>query len=963
MKKAITLLSFFTFLTMLAAQDHIVTLSGIAFSPNNLTINAGETVQWSNTGGTHNVNGSAATYPGNPEAFMSGGAMPAPWMFSHTFNTPGFYQYRCDPHFSLGMTGTITVTPAAANDVVITEINYNNPGTDSYEFIELYNKGTAAVQLEGWTFSSAIAYTFPSYSLAPGGFVVVANDSAAFATAFGFSPLGWNAASNNVLNNTGENIVLNDASGMVVDSVHYADMAPWPTGPDGFGPSLVLCDLNSDNGIPANWSAAITPTGVVVSGIEILANPGAASGCVNGPLLSFQFSNFNIQENAGNVLATVILTNGNANPTAVTLAAAASSTATFPDDYSTMLPVTLTFPGGVAADTQVVSINIVDDTDIESNEVLNLVLTNATNGATVVGSGLSYNITDNDAPLSGALLISGVFDAQPGAAGAKGIELKALQAIPDLSIYGIGSASNGGGSDGEEITLPAGSLMAGECVYIAADSALFATYFGFAPLVSGQGANINGDDAIELFENGQVIDVYGDITYPAGTGGTLAWNYLDGWAYRKDGTGPDATVFNLNNWTVAAGVLIGGTNNATAPTPFPVCDYSTVAPMTAELVDDNFVVSAGVASNLNVLANDVLPVAITSLIIVSGPAHGTIVGNGIVDFTYTPTSGYCGSDVFTYQVCDAGGCDQATVNITVECYPLYNIGDVTKVTNGQPDSVDVTCELRGIVYGIDFQGVSAAGATLPAVQFYLRDGTGTISIFGTESFGYSVQEGDEVAVKGRIMNFNCLTQMSDLNSLTKVSSGNTLVPPAITTFLNESLESDLVQFTNMALVDPSAWVPAGTGFNVMIKSTINTGATPIAMRIDNDCELFNMPAPVGAFHAIGLVSQFVSGGAGGCVDGYQILPRYAADIILLNATNESYLANKISFYPNPVSDQLFLKTDIIIDDVIMSNAMGQQVLKVKSPNSKIDVSSLQSGLYLITFRANGEMWTSKVVKE
>lgn len=961
-----TLLSFFALLATVASQDHVITMNGIAFSPNTLTINVGETVQWSNQNGTHNVNGSVAAYPSNPAGFANGSAAAAPWTFQHTFTVPGVYQYRCDPHASLGMTGVITVNGAANGDVIISEINYNSPGggIDSFEYIELYNKGTVAVQMEGWEFTSGINYTFPAHVLNPGEYVVVAYDAAKFNQAFGFTPLAWNTAAFNGLNNSGELIRLVDADSVFVDSVRYSTGNLWPTAANGQGPSLVLCDFNTDNGNPANWAAATTPSGYVTNNIEMLANPGAASDCSAEPVIGFSFPGAGVSESGGDVFVNVSISNGSASPTSVTLSASASSTATSPGDYTASLPVTLIFAGGVVAETQTVVISLVNDTDIEPTENLVLELTNPTNSAIISSGSFNITIQDDDTPLTGALLISGVFDAQPGAAGAKGVELKALADIPDLSIYGVGSASNGGGTDGEEISLPAMSLAEGECVYVASDSVAFMAYFGFNPIADGNGVSVNGDDAIELFENGQVIDVFGEISYTAGS--TLAWNYLDGWAYRKDGTGPDGSAWNLNNWTIAANALNGGTDNASAPMPFPVCDYSTEAPVTAELTDDAFTIPAGAAATLDVLANDITPVVLTMLEIVTGPTNGTAVVNGVANITYTPAAGFCGEDSFTYEACDAGGCDQATVTITVECplsYPAYDIADVTTVTGGAPDSLGVTCELRGIVYGIDYQGVTAAGVDIPAVQFYLNDGTGGISVFGGQNFGYTVEEGDEVIVRGEIVNFNCLTQVSDLDTIIKVSAGNALLPPSITTFLNESFESELVKFTNMELVDPSAWSPASTGFNVQIRSVISPTSPAITMRIDNDCELFNMPAPVGSFHATGIGGQFVTGGAGGCVDGYQFLPRFVSDIELLDATTESILAGKISYFPNPVSDELFIQSSIIIDDVIVSNALGQQLFTVKSPSNSISVGELKAGLYLISFKAEGAVWTTKFVKE
>jgi gliding motility-associated-like protein len=51
---------------------------------------------------------------------------------------------------------------------------------------------------------------------------------------------------------------------------------------------------------------------------------------------------------------------------------------------------------------------------------------------------------------------------------------------------------------------------------------------------------------------------------------------------------------------------------------------------------------------------------------VGGPSNGTIVFNPDGTFTYTPDANYFGDDFVEYTVCDdAGGCDNATLNITV----------------------------------------------------------------------------------------------------------------------------------------------------------------------------------------------------------------------------------------------------------------------------------------------------------
>ncbi|MBL4862570.1 MAG: T9SS type A sorting domain-containing protein [Crocinitomicaceae bacterium] len=91
-----------------------VTASGFTFTPSSITINVGDTVRWTNSGGNHNVNGTTLTFPSNPESF--GNATGFGWTYSYVFNTAGTYDYRCDVHISVGMVGDITVLPPMGID-------------------------------------------------------------------------------------------------------------------------------------------------------------------------------------------------------------------------------------------------------------------------------------------------------------------------------------------------------------------------------------------------------------------------------------------------------------------------------------------------------------------------------------------------------------------------------------------------------------------------------------------------------------------------------------------------------------------------------------------------------------------------------------------------------------------------------------------------------------------------------
>ncbi len=170
-----------------------------------------------------------------------------------------------------------------------------------------------------------------------------------------------------------------------------------------------------------------------------------------------------------------------------------------------------------------------------------------------------------------SLILTGVVDGDLSGGLPKAVEFYVTADIADLSLYGFGSANNGGGSDGEEYTF-SGSATAGDYIHIASESTGFTTFFGFGPDDTSSAANVNGDDALELFFNGSVIDTYGDINL---IGDGEVWDYTDGWAYRVDGTGPDGTTFAPANWNFSGlGGLDGESTNDTAANPFPIGTYT-----------------------------------------------------------------------------------------------------------------------------------------------------------------------------------------------------------------------------------------------------------------------------------------------------------------------------------------------------------------------------------------------------
>ena len=163
-------------------------------------------------------------------------------------------------------------------EIAITEIMYNDPSaySDSLEFIELYNNGSAQANISNYSFSSGIVYTFPANTtIAPNDYLVIAKDTNAVNIFFTISgTLQWTSGS---LSNTGAKIEIINMAGDVIDSLTYKTTLPWPSTPNGDGPSLTLCNTSSDNSIGSNWQASEE----FVDSLNhkaVMATPGA--GCI-----------------------------------------------------------------------------------------------------------------------------------------------------------------------------------------------------------------------------------------------------------------------------------------------------------------------------------------------------------------------------------------------------------------------------------------------------------------------------------------------------------------------------------------------------------------------------------------------------------------------------------------------------------------------------------------------------------
>lgn len=286
-------------------------------------------------------------------------------------------------------------------------------------------------------------------------------------------------------------------------------------------------------------------------------------------------------------------------------------------------------------------------------------------------------------------------------------------------------------------------------------------------------------------------------------------------------------------------------------------------------------------------------------------------------------------------------------------YPLYTIDDVDGVdATGVADSSGVTCELRGIVHCVDFDGDAG-------YDFRMANSNGTgIRIFSFNDVnGYTVMAGDSIHVWGEVGQFRGNLQFTP-DSITVVSTGNMTVMPMLVTQLDETTENRYVTLENMMLVDPAEWTGTGTGFNVRITSMGSTDT--FTMRIDDNVDLYSQPAPGGVFSITGWGGQFDF--AAPFDEGYQLLPCGSAQLVNVNEPIVPALYTRL--YPNPARQSLTVESSATIETLIVYNTLGQIVLtkdNVAANSIQINTANLDNGMYTATVVA-GQQVTTKLFR-
>ncbi len=938
--------------------------NGNTFNPSSLTINVGDTVVWNNLGGFHNVNGTTITFPGNPMSFGNSSAS-APWTYLFVFTTPGLYNYQCDPHAGLGMTGTVqvnaTTSPSALNPGDIVFAGFQSDAPDGFAIIAMVDlppnleikftdrswgpssTNGGAFDWYSTTAEDTMVWTTPSTGVSAGTYVRF-EDPSSGTDALIFGAGGSTQGSLSGISSSGDNIFcfLGDmsnpffiggimtprsnninltwlTSGLAVSTESYLP-PPLIDGVDAF----VFAPAHVDNGY-YNCAVSMADTATLRAAIYnqsnwITDNDTAVAGASNWPACNLTFGSTS-SLNAGDIVF-----------------------AGFQSDA----------PDGFA---------IIAMVDLPPN--LEIKFTDRSWGPSSTNGGAFdwYSTTAEDTMVWTT--------PSTGVSAGTYVRFEDPSSGTDALIFGAGGSTQGSlsgiSSSGDNIFCFLGDMS--NPFFIGGIMTPRSNNINLTWLTSGLAVStesylppplIDGVDAF-VFAPAHVDNGYYNCAVSMADTATLR-----------------AAIYNQSNWITDNDTAVAGASN------WPACNL-TFAPTSSPSgvsflsADQNVPESIGTLRlHLGIVpmasSNDTIIVTLTpgagldSLDGSTNPAYDALTGEIIIpvmagmdsahiDLTVVDDMLLEQNETATFKISYlssglTAGSDTVVVITIIDndiVIPTYSIGAVTtNNADGEPDSNGVTCTLEGIVLGTNLRP--------SGLQFTVHDGSDGIGTFSSNPLNnYTVTEGDQVRITGEIGFFNGLTQMN-LDSVILLSQGNPIPVPQVVTSLDESTESELVQINDLWLVDPTQWTGSGPGFNVDVTNGINT----YQLRIDADVDLYSQPAPSDSFHVVGIGSQFDPSSP--YDSGYQLLPRYSLDIIPIIGREEFEIL-PVRLYPNPVNDQLIIDASEPVS-IRVWNTTGILMFEGDiRERTNLSTETWAAGLYLVEVQMGQTIGTRRIIKQ
>ena len=672
-------------------------------------------------------------------------------------------------------------------------------------------------------------------------------------------------------------------------------------------------------------------------------------------------------------------------------------------------------------------------------------------------------------------IITAIIDGDCSGGTPKLLEIYADGTV-DFTLYSLENQTNANtGAFGNALDLSALGTVTDDFVYIttSSDFTILSTEFPSVTFVENSNTlvsnvmNLNGDDRIRIIETSSttVIDQYG-VSDVDGTGTT--WEYLDSYAKRLDGTGPDGG-FTEANWDIPGASTIDGGGTCQGGSSFEsmmggIGTYSTTGTTSPTINvgsavtgldyfegngpsnEGNFTVSGiNLTANVTVTAPTNFEVSLTSgsgfgsSVIVAqsgGTAPTTTVYTrliaGLLANSYSGNVTASSSGATDATVALSGTVSPATPQITIggSVDPLnYSVGNgpsnedsfvvsglflTTDITVTAPTNFEVSLT-SGSGFGASIT-LPQSGGTVSNTSVYVRlmagqpvnsysgdvtaSATGatdqTIAVSGnvygaaTNSLVITgVFDGPLTGGTPKLIEFYAISDIADL-SVYGVESANNGNPSAGVeyTFPSDAITAgSYIYFTYEG-------TNTGSFFNYFGVNLTYDGGSVANNNGDDAIILYENGVQIDVFGVVGTDgtgedwdsvdgwayrndntgpdgSSFVLGNwsfsgvdaTDGCTTNGSCTSVYPIGTYSRTLSTDDFAANNFKVYPNPTSTGFVNITSNNSENISVAvfDILGKQVINKTISNNILNVSALNSGVYIMKISQNNATVTKKLV--
>jgi len=281
-----------------------------------------------------------------------------------------------------------------------------------------------------------------------------------------------------------------------------------------------------------------------------------------------------------------------------------------------------------------------------------------------------------------------------------------------------------------------------------------------------------------------------------------------------------------------------------------------------------------------------------------------------------------------------------------------------------PDRLGEEVQVRGIINSPNFSTTES--------KYYLQDESGGLYL-SSENFCVWLNTGDYVYAKGVIAHENGLTTIvpNSQSHVTLITRGVAVDTIEVGGSENlEDIESMLVFFDNVSLVNPASWPSSGSSDDVLF----TTGEDTFKIHINQFTDLPGWTPPAEPFKLVSIVDQYTDKMPAD--NGYRLRPRGQSDFLMATAIDfpdntvpRSFALNQN--FPNPFNPSTVISYQLAsVSNVrlIVYNTLGQEVTVLVNElqqsgkyQIQFNAQHLANGLYFYRLRANDFISTKKMI--